>query len=249
MKKSIYLMTIAMVLLMACGSKQESPMTDGAPIASHQNMPGDSTRYGLACDGCTDSILVFLPYNSNRLDTFDIITAQQQHRIMGRPHIGDELAIMVNPADTAEALMVINMETLRNTWCYKVTPTLRNVQNMPERMRRRMMERIPDSLRQQWMTPREYSLRLKRDMTAVAMGGVRRQTTTDDMSPVEYPPIRRYTEWRLFNGRLILKADTIAGFTKEGDKPFVDTADIQLLRHDTLVLRFADHEQSYYRKP
>ena len=115
-------------------------------------------------------------------------------------------------------------------------------------MQRHMMERIPDSLKEQWLKPREYSLRLKRDHTAMALGGVHRQTTTDDMSPVEFPPIKRYTEWYIYNGRLILKADTIAGFTQEGNKPTIDTVEIKTLRRDTLVLRFSDHEQSYYRK-
>ena len=27
-----------------------------------------------------------------------------------------------------------------------------------------------------------------------------------------------------------------------------DTADIVVMRHDSLLLRFADHEQGYYRK-
>ena len=76
-----------------------------------------------------------------------------------------------------------------------------------------------------------------------------RQTTTDDMTPVEFPAVRRYTEWHLYNGRLILKADTISGFTKEGEQPVTDTVSIRLLLEDSLILQFPDHEQSYYRKP
>ena len=98
------------------------------------------------------------------------------------------------------------------------------------------------------MAPREYSLRLKSDHGTTVRGGVFRQTTTDDMTPVEYPEVKRYTDWHIFNGRIILKADTIAGFSKEGDVPTIDTVDIRLLRQDTLILQFPDHEQSYYRK-
>lgn len=248
MKKILFPAVLAVILTVGC-SRQPSANNDGELPSVYQTMPGDSTRYGLACDGCTDSVLVFMPYSADRLDTFDIITARQQHRVFGRPHIGDELAVIVNPEDTAEALTVINLETLRATWCYKVTPTLRNIDKMPQRMQRRMLERIPDSLRQQWLTPREYTFRLKRDHTAMLTGGMRRQTTTDDMSPVEFPAVKHYTEWRIFNGRLILKADTLAGFTQEGELPTVDTADIVTLRHDTLVLQFSDHTQGYYRKP
>jgi hypothetical protein len=147
--------------------------------------------------------------------------------------------------------MVINLEALTSTWCYMVTPTLRNIENMSPRMQRRMandMKHLPDSLRQLWFTPREYVLQLKGDQTVMVHGGMYHQTTTDDMSPVDFPRPRRYTEWHLYNGRLILHADTISGFSKEGDVPFTDTASIAMLQEDTLVLRIADKEQGYYRK-
>ena len=252
MKKALFLLIIAAVLTGACGQHRQPAETEhehsvGA-LTVDKNHPGDSSLYGLACDGCTDSVLVFLDYQSGPLDTFDIIEANHEHRIYGRPHIGDEMAVILNPEDHEEALMVINMENLRSMWCYMVTPTLRQLDQMPKRMRRRMMERVPDSIKRLMMAPREYSLRLKRDNTVMARGGQFRQTTTDDMSPVEYPPIKRYTDWHLYNGRIVLKADTISGFSKEGDKPSIDTADIEMLTMDTLILRFNDHTQHYYRK-
>ena len=231
----------------ACGSKRPKDEPTNA-ISMYKNMPGDSARYGLACDGCTDSVLVFLPYSGGDPDTFDIINAFQQHRIYGRPRIGDELAVIVNPEDHDEALSVVNMEMLKGEWCYKVLPQLRTPESMHKRMQRRMIERMPDSLRQLMITPREYSLRLKRDFTASARGGMRRRTTTDDMSPVEYPSIKRYTDWHFFNGQLILKADTVAGFSQEGDVPEIDTVQIRLLTADSLILEFRDHVQEYYRK-
>ena len=252
MKKALFLLVVAALLAVACGQHRHPAETEhthsvGA-LTTDKNHPGDSSLYGLACDGCTDSVLVFLDYQSGRLDTFDIIEAHQQHRIYGRPHIGDEMAVIRNPEDTAEALMVINMEDLRTTWCYMVTPKMRALDQMPKRMQRRMMERMPDSVRRMMMTPREYSLRLKRDNTVMVHGGQYRQTTTDDMSPVEYPAVKRYTDWHLFNGRIVLKADTISGFSKEGDKPSIDTMDIEMLTEDTLILRFNDQKQHYYRK-
>ena len=220
MMKNLFLFILTGALIVACGGQQQSE-AEGDETNIYKTLPGDSTRYGLACDGSTDSILVFLPYGSTRLDTFDIITAFQNRKIFGRPHIGDDLAIIVNPEDTVEAMMVINLESLKGTWCYMVTPTLRHIDKMPKRMQRRMMERIPDSLYRKWMAPREYSL---------------------------HPAFKRYTDWHIYNGRLILKADTIAGFTQEGDVPTTDTVNIVMLRRDTLVLQFPDHEQSYYRK-
>ena len=249
MKKAVILLAIGAVLTIACSSKKQHAMhSEAEAISLFQNLEGDSALYGLACDGCTDSVLVFLPYSGGDPDTFDIIDAFQQRRIYGRLHIGDEVAVILNPEDSAEAVKVFNMEELKGTWCYMVSPTMRHIDNMPRRMRRRMMERVPDSIKRLMMAPREYSLRLKRDNTVMARGGQFRQTTTDDMSPVEYPPIKRYTDWHLYNGRIVLKADTISGFSKEGDKPSIDTADIEMLTMDTLILRFNDHTQHYYRK-
>ena len=206
MKKAVFILTISAILMIACGSKQQHDMhTEAEAISLFQNEPGDSALYGLACDGCTDSVLVFLPYAGGDPDTFDIIDAFQHRRIFGQPHIGDELVVILNPEDSAEAYMVFNTED-------------------------------------------EYSLRLKRDNTVQVRGMQRRQTTTDDMSPVEYPAAKRYTEWHLYNGKLILKADTIAGFSQEGAKPETDTVEIEMLFRDSLVLRFPDHTQSYYRK-
>ena len=204
MKKAFFLLILTM-------THRQPNVNEGEDMIgnTYYNLPGDSTRYGMACDGCTDSILVFMPMSCDRLDTFDIITARQQRHIFGRPHIGDELAIIVNPEDTLEVLTIINLDALRNTWAYLAYPKLRNIDKMPQRMQRHMMERIPDSLKKQWLKPREYSLRLKRDHTAMALGGIHHQTTTDDMSPVEFPPIKRYTEWYIYNGRLILKAEPL----------------------------------------
>ena len=249
MKKVLFSLVIAIALTTACGNQHQQPTGDipEEAISLQRNAAGDSALYGLACDGCTDSVLVFLPYSGGDPDTFDIINAFQQHHIYGRLHIGYELAVILNPEDPDEALMVVDMEALKGTWCYQVSPTLRRADQMPKRMQKRMMERIPDSVKQQMMSPREYSLRLKRDNSVQVRGGMYRQSTTDDMSPVVYPEVKRYTEWHMYNGRLILKADTTM-FSKEGDVPSVDTVDIEMLMGDSLILRFPDHVQPYYRK-
>ena len=79
MKKAILFIFATVLLTGACGSKQQQPASDIAEdaISLQKNQPGDSALYGLACDGCTDSVLVFLPYSGGDPDTFDIITAFQ----------------------------------------------------------------------------------------------------------------------------------------------------------------------------
>ncbi len=71
MKKLFFLTFAAAVLTASCGSKQQQPNHDYADdaISLHKNLPGDSALYGLACDGCTDSVLVFLPYSGGDPDT------------------------------------------------------------------------------------------------------------------------------------------------------------------------------------
>ena len=135
--KKILLFIVLCALMTACGSKRPKDEPINA-ISMYKNMPGDSARYGLACDGCTDSVLVFLPYSGGDPDTFDIINARQEHRVFGRPHIGDALAVIVNPENRNEALCIINMGTLEGEWCYMVKPTLHTIDGK--------MPPIPDSI-------------------------------------------------------------------------------------------------------
>ncbi len=224
----------------SCGSKQtkEGDKNSNA-ISMHENLPGDSAIYGLACDGCTDSLLVFLPYSGGDPEYYDIINARQQHRVFGRPHIGDAVAIMVNPQNSTEALSVINLSTLTGEWCFMAEPTLRTVDGQ--------LPPIPDSILKKIMIPVEYTLKLKADNTAMATG-YHRTTTTTSQSPVIYPEITHYSEWNLYNGRLILRAKSISEDSKKDEYTNVDTADIVMLMRDSLVLHIDGKNQSFYRK-
>lgn len=225
-------------LVAACGSKPTDGNKTSDAISIFKGQPGDSAIYGLACDGCTDSILVFLPYSGGDPDTFDIINARQQQRIFGRPHVGDDLSVLVNSENPEEALCIINLSTLEGMWCYMAEPTLR--------ISNGRIPTLPDSIRKKILEPTEYSIQLKSDNSAITRGNMRR----NDMRPslAVYPDIHRYTEWYPYNGRIILRADTIAGFSKEGEKPVTDTAEIMLLRRDSLILRIGDKQQAFYRK-
>ena len=241
MKKTLFFAIIALIMT-ACGNKQ--PKKEKVPndaISMYKSIPGDSALYGLACDGCTDSILVFLPYSGGDPDTFDIISCRQQRRMLGRPHIGDALAVMLNPENPHEARSVINIGTLVGQWCFIAEPTLRTIDGRTPP--------VPDSILKKIMIPVEYSLKLKADNSASMRGNRNNMGKNGNaLSLVAYPEFHRYTDWYPFNGRLILYADTIAGFTQEGDKPVLDTAEIVLLMRDSLILRIGDKEQSYYRK-
>ena len=238
MKKTVLFIALA-TLIMACGNKNGHDGNKASnAISIHKNMPGDSALYGLACDGCTDSLLVFLPYSGGDPDTFDIINARLNHRVFGRLRIGDAASVIVNPENPDEALSVTNISLLASQWCYMVEPTLRTQDsNMPP---------LPDSIKRKLLAPMEYSIKLKADNAVTTVSYLQRNGNRRSLAV--YPEIHRYTEWRLFNGRLILHADTIAGLSKKDDKPVTDTAEIVMLMRDSLILRFGGKEQSFYRK-
>lgn len=225
MKKLHIALVLVALMTVACGGRLQ-PQQQNDTISSRVLLPGDSTLYGLACDGTTDSVLVLLPFSGGNPDTLDIIQAREGHRIYGRPHIGDEMAVRFANDSTREVLMAVNVSSLQDEWCYMAYPTPRR--------------QLPDTIMKRLMVPVEYSLKIKRDGTVRASGMPRHQTS-DERRPVDYPMLKRYATWRLYNGRLILVPDSI---TQQSS----DTADILMMRRDTLVLRFRDKEQAYYRK-
>lgn len=231
--KKLYVPIVLMALLMAACGGSPQPLRQTEAVSNRENLPGDSALYGLACDGSTDSMLVLLPFAGGNPDTLNIIRAHEEHRIYGRPRIGDEMAVIFASDSTREVLLAVNISRLHGQWCYMAYPTPRHHLTHPSRP-------IPDSVQKRIMTPLEYVLRLNHDGTARASGQPRNQTS-DDRRPVDYPVQKRYAQWRLYNGSIILIPDT-------GSRQSPDTATIQLLRRDTLVLRFRDREQGYYRK-
>lgn len=239
---------LAVLLLGACTQKDKDPYANTDIIDPMPTVKGDSTLYGLACDGCTDSVIVFLRNSGGDPDTFDIINARQNRQVLGRPRIGDRLAVMLTPEDTTEARMVIDMDDLQGKWCYIAIPKMRDFASMPKRLQHRMMTNMPDSMKDKLLVPKEFGFQLRRSFVAQPIGMVYRSNTTDDQSPVEYPPLKMYSEWRIFNGHLILTEEKHAIPGKSKAQKLNDTADIIMLRPDTLVLRFKDGEKGYFKK-
>ena len=206
----------------------------------------DSTIYGLACDGCNDTVIIFLrtPYDNTDPDTLNILQATKRHRVFGRALIGDKLAIVRNPVDTTVADMVVVTEDLQAQWCYRVKPTLRQRADMST-LNNLISE---DSLNLLLATEREYGFHLKDEGNAFPIGRGNRAATTDEEEAVVYPELRRYFEWHLYNGKLVLQMARTDSL-QQRHLVISDTADIVELTTDTLVLRFADHEQGYYKRP
>ena len=247
MKQTVFSSIIALLMIASCTSSSDSSKQESGAdnYNEEQRLPGDSALYGLACDGCTDSILVYMPFSGGDPDTIDILNARINRRVFGRPDVGDEVAVILNDSNKTVAEMVINIERLKGQWCYMVQPQLRRTAGMPADSAR-LVKTLPDSLREMWFQPREYGFELLSEHLARPIG-LLRSTDTRDNGPVEYPELKRYRQWNLYNGRILLcetKRDSL------GTQHVIstDTADIVLLRRDTLRLRFPDHEQGYYRK-
>lgn len=242
-------MALAMALSIAsCGGNTHTKTAaPDAPVTT-QKAKGDSTVYGMACDGCTDSVLVFLGSTDGDPDTFDIIDARLQHRVMGKPRIGHNLALMLNPEDSSEATLVIDLNDLQGEWCYQATPKMRDLASLPKRVQRRMMASMPDSVKERLLVPKEFGFELKSSFAARPIGLTMGSATTEDQSPVEYPPVKVYSEWAIYNGKLLLTEERADPTGKGKPTMTSDTAVIKLLMPDTLVLAFPDGERGYYRK-
>lgn len=256
-RKSIFYTLAILALTIACGEK---PTQDEETTEMEQSMrsvkmyesKGDSTLYGLACEGGGDSSIVFLPDSGGDPVNYSILMALKERRIYGMPTVGDKVAVIPNPDNPKEVLMVINLEALKGTWVYQVLPTVRQHGDRNEITLTREEQAAFDSLVQTLMIPVEYGFTLKRDFTAQSVGGAPRKRALDEESPVEYPRAKRYSEWHVHNGKLVFSRRSRNRDSKDEKKEseiINDTAEIILLEADTLVLKFADHLQGYSRKP
>ena len=135
---------------------------------------------------------------------------------------------------------------MKGSWVYQVMPTLKKsfIENAGKR------DAETDSMIKKLMVPREYGFKLKRDKQVSNIGMAYRPTTSDDDNPVDYPPLTRYSEWHIFNGKLILvRAKNRIGDSQQDQQPAIqDTAEIVFMMKDSLQLRFKDEVRNYYRK-
>ena len=234
---------MAAVMIVGCGQKTVPPVVNKTKTAAND----DSTLYGLVCDGSNDSILIFLtdPYNGSDPDTLDILNASRQHQVFGRLQVGDRVAIMRDTVGSDRASLVIVTQDLQRQWCYKVKPRIRRRAELVNDSIGLTYWELPDTLQQQLIAEREYGFSLKADSVAMPIG--MRQAHADEDSPVEYPPLKRYRQWYIRNGRLLLVE---YGLDSLGNsKPVAtDTAQLVELTPDTLVLQLSDGLHGYYSK-
>lgn len=204
--KSFLIMGLAILSLAACKKGPKPPLKTMAnmPISLSQPAKGDHAIYGLACMGCTDSVVVLLPNKGGNPIRYNILEATRKHQVFGNIEIGDWICVIPNSDEKNHATMVIDLDKLKATWTYQVMPHLRDVTHLSKRQQARILANMPDSIVETYMVPREYGFTLKRMSEARSVGFVMQTSAVEDDSPVEYPQVPQYTEWHAYNGKLIL---------------------------------------------
>ena len=247
-----YILTLAALLMTSCSKGKEQKATVLKDTLSMQ-AEGDKTIYGMACDGCNDTLIIFLPmaydgnYDGSNPDTLNILEASRQHKVFGQIRIGDKLAMLRNEQDSTMADVVIVAEDVVAKWCYKVLPTLRQRADMEGQTEDQQIEQLPDSIAELLTIEREYGIVIKDHNVAYSIGSYNHANTTDELTPVVYPTMRRYMGWNIYNGKMIL---AVVGIDSLGQRYHAgnDTAEFVKLTSDTLVLRINNEERGFYKK-
>lgn len=257
-KAFFFVIIVCAVITVACGNKQE-PVKDEVvtkaksliPTADPNPLPDDKALYGLACDGCNDSVVYLLLEDGRDPIKFDIVAANKKHRVLGHMKIGDYIGVVPNKKDSTVADFVIDLDELKGTWCYKVMPELRVSEEATESEKAKMMAEMSDSIKELYFVPREYGFTLKRKYVMENVGFV--SNTANNESPVMYPARPIYFEWHPLNGQIIMSR--LSGINMEdlgsqiNVKPTIihDTIDITFLSDDSLTLSSEGSSRTYYR--
>ena len=118
----LIIFAVGILVSTSCSNKTEEPKKT---VGTSTKIKGDSTLYGLACDGCTDSVLVFLSGQGGDPVNYNIIDASKNRKVIGRPQVGDWVCLIVNGTDKKKADLVINLDRLKGTWVNLEKPWLR----------------------------------------------------------------------------------------------------------------------------
>lgn len=253
-KKSLIIIgTASLALLVSChhGPKPSKQNTN-LPISLSKPKKGDKAIYGLACMGCSDSAVVLLPNGGGDPIRYNILNASRNHQVFGDIEVGDWICVLPSSDKDVKnkADKVIDLDKLKATWTYQVMPHLRDVSHLSKRQQVRILANMPDSIVETYMVPREYGFTLKRMSEARSVGMVMTNSSVEDDSPVEYPPVPQYTEWHTYNGKLILvKGRREFNGIVFNKKTTYDTLTFVYMKNDSLALRDSQGNiQGYHRR-
>ncbi len=249
MKRFRLFLLAAGALLCSCQGQQNSGNNNDTGIDSLDITAQDESMIqGLACDGCNDTIAIFLrqPYQGDDPDTLNILNASRQKKVYGRPHVGDKLALLPDPNDSTRATMMIVLNDLTSQWCYKVKPTLRLRADVEGHTEHQQLQHLPDSVRDMLNEELVYGFHLLTDNTITPIGWKEHAEINEKDSPIEYPAPPRYNAWHIAAGRLILQTLSTDSL-QTAHVTLSDTTTLVTLNDSTLILRFPNGQRSYFK--
>ena len=145
--KILFVSLLAALALTAC-HEEKKPVEKVQQLPSYdQPLKGDSTVYGLACEGCSDTVVVLMPNDGSDPVTYNILKASRQHRVLGRIKTGDWIGVVLNKTNKHEADIVIDLDQLKGIWCYIVMPQLRGHETMTKQEQAQAMRLMSDALK------------------------------------------------------------------------------------------------------
>ena len=185
MIKKIFLpLLLIMILFTACGHKKQDTNAAMLKAMAQSRLEGDRSVYGLACEGCTDSVVVLLPEGGGDPVKYNVIEATRRRKVLGKLKTGDWICVVPNAKDSMVADIVVDLDQLRGIWCYIVMPKMRDFEKMPKRLQTQLMNELSDSIKETFMIPREYGFYLKRHWVAQSVGYVQESNSLAEESPV-----------------------------------------------------------------
>ena len=93
--KTLILLVFAVVLLAACKKGPRPPRPNiNLPISTAKPAKGDHAIYGLACMGCTDSVVVLLPNSGGDPVRYNIVDATRQPQVYGDIELGAWICVL-----------------------------------------------------------------------------------------------------------------------------------------------------------
>lgn len=246
--------TLVVLFFSACNQAQTKldSLKNKSKSVEERRLKGDSTVYGIACEGCNDSVIILLPTDGSDPIRYNCYDASQNGKIIGKPTTGDRIGVMVNNHDKKKVDLVINIEELKGIWCYVVMPKMRDWEHMSKSLQQRIERNMPDSVKATYMIPREYGFWMKRNWECQSVGYISEASSIEAESPVVYPQLGNFTEWHIWNGKLIVVNGTPQLSPTDNKLSVInlqyDTCNIDYLGPDSLVLSDCWGTRSYYRK-
>ena len=92
--KTFLIIGFATLAMLSCHRGPKPPVSQqNLPISMSKPAKGDKAIYGLACMGCTDSVVIILPNQGGDPVKYNILEANRNRQVFGNIEVGDWIFI------------------------------------------------------------------------------------------------------------------------------------------------------------